>query len=74
MNKQVPHFKIEFDLNFFGGDYSNVGDFVYIPEDFVDQHQSIESAFVAFTDHSEKHIVCTYEDERVDADGNNIEE
>lgn len=68
------HQKVEFDLNYFGGDYSGVGSFVYIPESAVEEHGSIERAFIAVTGHAPQHIINTYDDERFTADGAELED
>lgn len=72
--RSEPHRKIEYDLGYWGGDYSDVGDFAYVPESLVARHDDVGAAFEAFTGHDRRHIVCTYEDEHVDAFGNEIED
>lgn len=59
------HHIVEYNLGFFGGDYSGTVTVVLIPEEFSAKHESIEAAFTAFTGHDSKHIVCTNDDERV---------
>lgn len=68
-----PHHKIEFDLNYEGGDYDKVGSFIYIPESFASKFENIQEAFSAFSLYSSIHIICTYEDDRVTSDGDEYE-
>jgi hypothetical protein len=52
----VPHIKVEFDLGFFGGDYTNVGKHAYVPLPLVDM-LDVEEAFRLTTGHDPVHIV-----------------
>lgn len=67
--KDQPHTAIEFDLKYFGGDYSDTGDFVFIPNDFIDNQPTVEQAFIVWTGHDACHIVTIYLDEEYKSDG-----
>jgi hypothetical protein len=64
-----PHLKVEFDLNYSGGDYSKVGKFVHIPWGFVEQYPTEAQAFTAWTGYDDVHIITHYQDEEYTHDG-----
>lgn len=70
ISQNEPHHKIEYDPAYTGGGYSGVGDFAYLAESFVAKMGSIQAAFEAQTGLSPVHIICTNDDERTDAQGN----
>jgi hypothetical protein len=68
VNGKIPHFQVEFDLNFHGGDYDEVGDFAYVPVGLVAK-MGMEKAFQEFTGHDPVHIIHYTEDELFDSEG-----
>lgn len=64
-----PHQKVEYDRAYFGGDYSGVGEFVFIPESVIEQLGSVQAAFLEVTGIPAHHIINTYDDERFTSDG-----
>jgi hypothetical protein len=40
-----PHVQVEFDPNYYGGDYSSVGQFVYLPHSAFEDDADLELAF-----------------------------
>jgi len=63
-----PCIRVEYDLAFFGGDYSKVGSFAYLP--VANIGRSVELAFEKQTGHKRVHIIHYSEDERYDSEGN----
>lgn len=61
--------KVEYDVNFTGGNYSGVGEFVYVPEDVLG---SIESAFTAMTGLDGCHIIHRTSDEKFTIEGDDL--
>jgi hypothetical protein len=61
-------YKVEFDPSFYGGDYKDVGNFVLIPADLVDQ-VGMDKAFEKTTGHVAANIVHYSESEMYCADG-----
>lgn len=61
--------KVEFDPKFFGGDYTDVGDFIYVPDGLFG---GIEGAFVAMTELDQRNIVSYNGSERYTIDGASI--
>jgi len=64
--------KVEYDLNYAGGNYSSVGEFAYIPLE-LSKHIGTERAFEQTTGYDAVHIVHCSEDELYDMNGNLIE-
>ena len=52
----APHIQVEYDLAYWGGQYSQVGDYAYIPLGLV-QTIGLESAFQVATGHDPAHII-----------------
>ena len=69
-----PHFQVEYDSNYYGGDYDKVGKFVYIPMDLIDVYGSPERAFEKVTGKDSVHIVNFTIDEIYDSEGNELNE
>jgi len=71
----VPHTRVEYDLEFTGGDYSDVGQFAYIPHRVIDEFGGgIQEAFKAHTGIDPVHIVNYNLDEAYDANGRFLED
>lgn len=65
-----PHVQVEFDPNFYGGNYAGMGDHVYVPEALVDlMDGDVGAAFAKFTRIDAVHMVGYTSDQRFDADG-----
>ena len=76
-------FKVEYDLSYYGGDYSAVGDFACIPYEIVerldlvlkavrakfDEEDVVQGAFRLVTGYDPQHIVSYNMDEAVDEEG-----
>ena len=63
--------RVEYDLNFFGGDYNGVGQFAYVPlEDIGHTPDAVEAAFEKLTGHDRVHIIHYTPDETFDENGN----
>lgn len=68
--KDEPCVQVEYDLAFWGGDYSSVhGEYVHIPVRLVEQLRSVEDAFVLVTGESRRHIISYSESEHFTRDG-----
>ena len=61
--------RVEFDLNYGGGNYSGVGTFVLIPWSVIRSSESVEAAFTKHTGHDPAHIIHYTSDEVYDAKG-----
>jgi hypothetical protein len=67
--------RVEWDLSFFGGDYSDVGTFVHIPLALIDrmkgrgENTRLEKAFTQMTKQEPVHIIHWSPDEFYDQDG-----
>jgi len=71
----VPHTRVEYDLDFTGGDYSDVGNFAFVPLSVVDRHAGdVEAAFKAHTGIDPIHIVNHNLDEVYDENGRILED
>jgi len=77
----MKHFSVEYDLAYYGGDYSGVGQFVYLPldelkygEGLSDEQKAVGDLFNEKTGHDPSHIVNYNLDELVDKNGNELEE
>jgi hypothetical protein len=57
--------EVEYDTAYEGGDYSDVGDFAYIPARLVDEI-GMEKAFQRTTTHDPKHIIHWTENATID--------
>jgi hypothetical protein len=67
---QLPHIRVEYDLEYFGGDYNKIGKFEFIPEalyPFV--YNTVEEAFEAYTGIPKQHVIHYSSDERFFPDG-----
>lgn len=64
-----PHYRIEYDPNYWGGDYNGIGQFAFIPEGLEFALGSIEEAFEKVTGVDRQHIVHYSTDERFRPDG-----
>ena len=64
----VPHVKVEYDMGFSGGDYSDVGAIAYVPMPLIDMC-GIEGAFLMATGYDPIHIVFHSLDELFTANG-----
>ena len=72
-----PCFKVEYDKEYYGGNYSKVGELVYIPLLLVegeDENELVKKAFTYMTELDSVHIVNYNLDEKFDSDGNEWEE
>ena len=81
---KVKCVRVEYDLEYFGGDYSDVGDYAYVPHYLLDRVKTLfvekrvlhndedvlGAAFLLTTGESACHIVSYNMDEPVDQDGN----
>lgn len=65
----LPHFRVEWDIGYWGGDYYGVGQFVLIPVALVYVFNSPEEAFEKFTGNSRSHIIHYTLDEEFFPDG-----
>lgn len=62
--------RVEYDLDFRGGDYNKVGQFAYIPVDDIGHApDAVEAAFEKLTGHSRIHIIHYTPDETFDENG-----
>ncbi len=62
--------QVEFDLEFFGGNYNKVGQFAYIPLDEIGTApDAVATVFEKQTGHSRQHIVHYCPDETYDQEG-----
>lgn len=64
-----PHYRIEYDPDYWGGDYNGVGQFAFIPEGLEFALNSVEEAFEKVTGVDRQHIVHYSTDERFRPDG-----
>ena len=70
--RKVPHYRVEWDIGYWGGDYHGVGNFAYIPAALVYVFGSVEEAFEKFTGNSQAHIINYTTDEEFRSDGTEI--
>jgi hypothetical protein len=71
---EKAYVKVEYDRNYFGGDYSSVGEFVLIPVDEIQKTPNgVERAFEKRTNLNRLHIIHYSEDELYDSDGNSLD-
>jgi hypothetical protein len=68
----APHIRVEYDTHYTGGDYTDVGDYAYIPSALVEQ-MGVERAFYKTTDINSIHIVHWSADELFTAAGDSFE-
>lgn len=68
-----PFVKFEFDASYFGGNYSGVGQFRYVPEKLCDA-MGYERAFQLHTSIDPRHIIHYIQDELYDSEGNPLKE
>ena len=71
-NTKRPYVRVEYDLNYLGGDYSDVGTFAYVPL-MICEKLGVEQAFATFCKVDAAHIIHYTLDELYDNDGNPIE-
>lgn len=70
-----PHVRIEFDMDYYGGDYTSVGQHAYVPEALIDLlGGDVAAALAKFKRIDPVHMVGYSGDERFDADGEPLEE
>lgn len=70
-----PHVCVEYDMNFYGGSYSSVGQHVYVPEALVDlMDGDVAAAFAKFTRIDQVHMVSYVGDQRFNGDGEPLED
>ncbi len=67
-NVKQPYIRFEYDLDFWGGDYSDVGDFAYVPAKRCEKI-GYERAFTEQTGIDAQHLIHYSPDELYDADG-----
>ena len=73
MQKVEKYIQVEYDEDYWGGDYDDVGKFVLIPlSECHARSNCVEKAFVAITGLDCRHIVHYCIDEMYDKDGNSI--
>lgn len=69
------HIRVEYALDFFGGNYNSVGNFVYIPLTLIGKGKdAVEKAFEKRTGHKRVHIIHYSESEFYDCLGNPLAE
>jgi hypothetical protein len=71
---RVPCVRVEYDLGFWGGDYSGVGQFAYVPFEAVGARGSVEEAFFYQTGHDPAHVIHYAPDEVYDQHGEEWED
>lgn len=69
MDKKQQYVRVEYDEDFFGGDYSKTGDLAFVKLVDVNSLGSVEAAFKATTGIETIHIIHYSLDELYDADG-----
>lgn len=74
MNKHHQYIRVEYDEDFFGGDYSKTGSFAFVSLFDVNSLGSVGAAFKASVGIETIHIVHYSSDELYDADGELLEE
>lgn len=70
----APHFRVEYDPAFTGGEYHGVGQFAYVPLSLVDEGLSPEEAFTRHTGLAAVHMIHYTLDEPVTALGERFED
>jgi hypothetical protein len=68
-----PHIQVEYDLDYWGGEYSGCGDFAYIPSSIY-QGRTLNEAFELVTGFSPEHIIHYSSDEDYTYDGKLFED
>lgn len=70
-----PHVQVEYDTNFYGGDYAGRGQLVYVPEALIDLvGGDVGAAFAKLARIDAVHMIGYTGDERFDVDGEPLEE
>lgn len=69
-----PHYRVEYDLDYWGGDYHKVGQFAFIPEGMEFALNSVEEAFEKLTGIDRQHIIQYSIFERFRPDGMEFQE
>jgi hypothetical protein len=64
-----PHIRVEYDLEFAGGNYDKVGRFYYVPVAAANAAGSVEEAFKRLSGYDPMHIIHYSPDEWYDQDG-----
>lgn len=59
-----PHYRVEYDLNYWGGNYDGIGQFTFIPEGLEVVVGSVDEAFEKVTGINRQHIIYYCLDER----------
>ncbi len=65
--------EVEYDLTYYGGDYTQTGDTVLVPLDLCNT-LGTEKAFEKFTGYEQQHIVSIREDELYDEEGEVVDD
>lgn len=68
-----PHIQVEYDEDFWGGDYDGVGDLIYVKMSEADRLGSVEAAFKALIGIDAVHMIHYSEDELFDIKGNHLD-
>jgi hypothetical protein len=77
--KPMKCVRVEYDMDYWGGDYSKVGQFAYIPHEVIDrlpgkdQDRKLRTAFAVLVG-DPRHVVHYTWDEPTDQDGNEWKE
>jgi hypothetical protein len=72
MPKRTKFVRFEYDLTYYGGNYSDVGTFVLVNHEHC-KRLGYYKAFQEHTGHNAIHVIHYSEDELYDCDGNEIE-
>ena len=73
--ERVECTSVEYDLKYTGGDYNDVGCFVYVPNDVIEKaNGDVNAAFQAFTGIDHIHVVSYSQDETFNLEGDTIDE
>jgi len=67
--KKLPHIRVEYDTEYFGGDYNKIGKFEFFPDGLQFVYDSVEEAFEAYTGIPKVHVIHYSSDERFFPDG-----
>ena len=68
--EKLPHIRVEYDIDYFGGDYAKIGKFAFIPEALCPAvYNTVEEAFEACTGIPRQHVIHYSSDERFFPDG-----
>lgn len=68
-------YRVEWDYSYWGGDYSSVGRFTYIPVEVYERfHHDMQKAFNHVTGENPLHIIHWSEDEFFTRDGQRLDD